>query len=97
MDAENSNRHTTSQLTAGLGIRQPDLLTDLEVIVYLRLDTDGRNSAERLRNLIRRQGLPVIRRGKLRLFRRVAIDAWLDAGQRGKQRIPRASSLHTTG
>jgi Helix-turn-helix domain len=56
----------------------PDLLTALEAIIYLRLNEDDRDPVERLRNLIRRQGLPQIRRGKLRLFRRSAIDAWLD-------------------
>ena len=90
MDPENRNTPATAPPTESLGIRQPDLLTVPEVISYLRLDTDGRNSIERLRNLIRRHSLPVIRRGKLRLFRRVAIDVWLDAGQRGKQRTPRA-------
>jgi len=68
------------------GTTQTELLTAAETITYLRLDTDQRNPAERLRNLIRRQGLPVIRRGTLRLFRRSAIDAWLDAGQRGRFR-----------
>ena len=62
---------------------QAEFLTASEVIELLRLGTDDRNPSERLRNLIRRHGLPVIRRGKLRLFRRSAIDAWLDDGQRG--------------
>lgn len=57
----------------------PALLTPAEVIGYLRLDTDGRDPAERLRNLIRRHGLPTIKRGRLQLFRRSAVDAWLDA------------------
>jgi hypothetical protein len=56
----------------------PELLTDTDAIQYLRLDVDERNPAERLRNLVRRQGLPVIRKGKLRLYRRSAIDAWLN-------------------
>ena len=53
-------------------------LTPEEAITYLRLDADKRNPVERLRNLIRRQGLPVIRRGRLQLFRKTAIDDWLD-------------------
>jgi excisionase family DNA binding protein len=53
------------------------LLTAEELIAYLRLDTEG-NPAERLRNLIRRQGLPVIRRGQLLRFRKSAVDQWLD-------------------
>jgi hypothetical protein len=56
----------------------PDLLTAAETIRYLRLDTDNRDPAERLRNLVRRQRLPCIRRGRLLLFRKSAIDAWLD-------------------
>ena len=36
-------------------ITGPELLTAAEVAIYLRLD--GKNSAERLRNLIRRQVL----------------------------------------
>jgi excisionase family DNA binding protein len=61
-------------------------MTDAETIAYLRLDADGRDPAERLRNLVRRQGLPVIRRGRLRLFRRSDVDAWLD-GTWSKNRI----------
>lgn len=61
----------------------PELLTACETIKYLRLDVDDRNPGERLRNLVRRQGLPTIRRGKLRLFRRSAIDAWLDGSASG--------------
>jgi len=62
----------------------PELLTPQEAIIYLRLDADGGNSAVRLRNLIRRQRLPVLKRGRLRLFRRTAIDAWLDGLKTGK-------------
>lgn len=60
----------------------PPLLTATETIAYLRLDADERDPAERLRNLIRRQRLPCIRRGRLLLFRRAAVDAWLDTGGR---------------
>lgn len=72
----------SAELPNGRGIAAPpawpDLLTAGEAITYLRLDVDNRNPAERLRNLIRRHGLPAIRRGRLLLFRRSAVDAWLD-------------------
>jgi excisionase family DNA binding protein len=53
------------------------LMTASEAIAYLRLDVDDRNPAERLRNLVRRQRLPCVRRGRLILFSRTAVDAWL--------------------
>jgi hypothetical protein len=56
----------------------PAMMTADETITYLRLADDDRDPAERLRNLVRRQGLPLVKRGKLRLFRRAAVDAWLD-------------------
>lgn len=59
----------------------PELLTAEEVITYLRLDTGRGNPAERLRSLIRRQQLPVLKRGHVIRFRRSEIDAWL-AGER---------------
>jgi hypothetical protein len=59
----------------------PELLTADETIRYLRLDADERDPAERLRNLVRRQRLPSIRRGRLLLFRRSAIDTWLDGAR----------------
>lgn len=59
----------------------PTYLTATEAIEYLRLNTDNRDPAERLRNLVRRQGLPCIRRGRLLLFRRSAIDAWASGGK----------------
>jgi hypothetical protein len=69
------------------------LLTAEETIEYLRLGVDARDPAERLRNLIRRQKLPVIHRGRLMLFRRSALDEWLDRkrtttieGSRGRPR-----------
>jgi hypothetical protein len=71
----------------------PALLTEGEVITYLRLDVDERNPRDRLRNLMRRQALPTIRRGRLQLFRKTAIDEWLDGdgattmkGSRGRPR-----------
>jgi hypothetical protein len=71
----------------------PELLTPAEAIEYLRLDADGCDAAERLRNLVRRQGLPVIRRGRLQRFRRSAIDTWLDGGQRSGRRISNPARL----
>lgn len=56
----------------------PELLTAEEAISYLRLDVDERDPHERLRNLVRRQGLPQCRRGRLVLYRKAAIDAWVD-------------------
>jgi hypothetical protein len=61
----------------------PALMTAAEAIEYLRLNADERDPAERLRNLWRHHGLPRIRRGRLLLFRRSAVDAWLD-GKRWK-------------
>ncbi|MGI8981629.1 MAG: helix-turn-helix domain-containing protein [Pirellulaceae bacterium] len=59
----------------------PELMTPEETAAYLRLDAKDGNPKERLRNLIRRQRLPVASRGRLRLFRRTAVDAWLDGGR----------------
>lgn len=61
-----------------------ELMTPLETVVYLRLDDgcDEKQSLERLRNLCRRQRLPMLKRGRLRLFRRSAIDSWLEKGAR---------------
>ncbi|MGA2059098.1 MAG: helix-turn-helix domain-containing protein [Thermoguttaceae bacterium] len=57
------------------------LMTEDELIAYLRLDADDRKPLDRLRNLIRRQRLPVIHRGRLLLFRKTAIDEWLQEKQ----------------
>jgi excisionase family DNA binding protein len=62
-----------------------DLLTLLEVIELLRLDADGGDAKERLRNLIRRQGLPVIRAGRFVRFRRGDVEAWLEGKRRGRR------------
>ena len=62
----------------------PEVLTQEDLIRYLRLDVDDRDPVERVRNLIRYQGLPVARRGRLLLFRKAAIDAWLDVPPRGR-------------
>jgi hypothetical protein len=60
----------------------PEMLTQEDLIRYLRLDVDDRDPVERVRNLIRYQGLPVTRRGRLLLFRKVAVDQWLDVPPR---------------
>ncbi|MFO0897588.1 MAG: hypothetical protein U0836_09220 [Pirellulales bacterium] len=64
---------------------QPYLTAD-ECVVYLRLDVGGDNPRERLRNLVRRQGLPVLKRGRLQLFAREAVDAWLRGERFGSKR-----------
>jgi hypothetical protein len=55
-----------------------EILTKEDVIRLLRLDDGGGNAGERLRNLVRRQGLPVVRVGRMIRFRRSAIEKWLD-------------------
>ena len=69
----------------------PELLTPLEAIAYLRLDAEGGNAAERLRNLVRRQRLPVLKRGRFQRYRRSEIDAWLERVRvvRGSTQAPR--------
>ncbi len=62
-----------------------DLMTPEETIAYLLLDREGGDAKERLRNLVRRQRLPRIQRGRLVRFRRSAIDAWLAAGDKGRK------------
>jgi len=62
----------------------PEMMTQEDLIRYLRLDVDERNPVERVRNLIRYQGLPVTRRGRLLLFRKTSVDEWLDVPARGK-------------
>jgi hypothetical protein len=63
----------------------PSLLTRDELISYLRLDVDERDPAERLRNLVRRQGLPAIKRGRLQLFKLADVNAWLDGTLKNKR------------
>lgn len=63
----------------------PDLMTADEAIRYLRLDADDRDPAERLRSLTRYQGLPRLKRGRLILYRRSEVDAWLN-GERAKRK-----------
>lgn len=63
----------------------PDLMTVGETIVYLRLDVDGRDAHERLRSLVRYQGLPRLKRGRLILYRRADIDAWLSGETSGRR------------
>lgn len=72
----------------------PDLLTPQEAIQYLRLDAEPGDANERLRNLIRRHRLPVLRRGRLKLFRKESIDGWL-SGRSGSDRASRKQSAGT--
>lgn len=75
----------------------PEMLTQDDLIRYLRLDVDDRDPVERVRNLMRYQGLPVIRRGRLLLFRKTAVDNWLDVPARGKyarRRLGRGASAN---
>ncbi len=58
-----------------------ELMTRDELIGYLKLDAEGGDPTERVRNLIRRHGLPVLRCGRLLRFRRSHVDQWL-AGER---------------
>jgi hypothetical protein len=62
----------------------PEMMTQEDLIRYLRLDVDDRDPVERVRNLVRYQGLPVTRRGRLLLFRKTAVDEWLDVPARRK-------------
>jgi hypothetical protein len=65
-----------------------DFLTEQEAIAYLKLDGMAGNARERMRNLIRRKGLPYyeLARG-LRQYRKAELDAWR-ASQRQGPRIP---------
>lgn len=67
-------------------------MTAAETITLLRLDAEPGDSGERLRNLIRRQQLPVLRRGRLQLFKREEIDAWL-RGERVSRKIQHPARL----
>ena len=62
-----------------------DYMSDDEVIDFLRLG-GRRNPKEALRNLIRRHGLPVIKRGGFQWFHRPAVEAWLLEAQRSRGR-----------
>jgi hypothetical protein len=73
----------------------PEMMIAPEVIAYLRLDADERDAVWRLRNLIRAHGLPVIKRGRLQLFRKSAIDAWLEAKPRISRKRRRPARLQT--
>jgi hypothetical protein len=78
----------------------PEMMTQEDLIRYLRLDVDERNPAERVRNLIRHQGLPVTRRGRLLLFRKTAVDKWLDVPPRrsyARSRLGRGVPAKSTG
>lgn len=70
----------------------PEVMTDVEVCQYLRLDTihDSPASAKRTLRFIRRtDGLPDLGRIANRvLFRRAAVDAWLVEREQRESRIP---------
>ncbi len=70
----------------------PEVMTDIEVCLYLRLDAvhDSPASAKRtLRYIRRNDGLPDLGRIANRvLFRRAAVDAWLASRERVEPRIP---------
>ncbi len=74
-------RRSLGRASIGVLDVERELMTADEAIEYLRLNADGRDAKERLRNLVRRQRLPMIRRGRLQLFRKAAIDAWLDGNR----------------
>ena len=74
----------------------PEVMTADEVIRYLRLDVDGRDPAERLRNLIRRQGLPDVRRGRLQVFVKAAVDRWLEERSRSNYAVGRSGGVRPT-
>lgn len=61
------------------------LMTDSDMIAYLRLAEDGKDGSERLRNLCRRHGLPHKKRAGRRWFRRSEVDQWLDAAHVGRR------------
>ena len=63
-----------------------DWLTEDEAIVYFKLDQLKGNAKERMRNLIRRKGLPYyeLARG-IRQYRRDELDAWREQQKRGPQ------------
>lgn len=74
----------------------PEIMTAEETIHYLRLDVDGRDPGERLRNLVRRQGLPMTRRGRLQVFRKTAVDQWLDVQGRSNYAGGRSGGVRPT-
>lgn len=67
-----------------------DWLTEVEAIAYLKLDGMKGDAKERMRNLIRRKGLPYyeLARG-LRQYRRTELEAWRNEQRQG----PRSSDL----
>jgi len=78
----------------------PEMMTQEDLIRYLRLGVDDRDPVERVRNLIRHQRLPVIRRGRLLLFRKTAVDEWLDVPARAnyaRRRLGRGAPAKSSG
>lgn len=78
----------------------PEMMTQEDLIRYLRLDVDERDPVERMRNLIRHQALPVTRRGRLLLFRKTAVDSWLEVPARAnyaRRRLGRGAPAKLNG
>lgn len=91
---QNNVSHASAAADQPPGIQPlPELLTAPETIAYLRLDIGEADPNERLRNLVRRHGLPAIKRGHLLLFRRSVVDEWLAAGQKNTRRITNLARL----
>ena len=71
--------------------RWPEVMTDIEVCQYLRLDQQHQcpASAKRsLRYIRRTRGLPSIGRlGSKILFRKAAVDLWLAANETGGSNV----------
>ena len=61
-----------------------DWLTEPEAIAYLKLNAMKGDGKERMRNLIRRKGLPYyeLARG-IRQYRRSELDAWRNSQRQG--------------
>jgi hypothetical protein len=65
-----------------------DWLSETEAITYLKLDALKGDARERMRNLIRRRGLPFyeLARG-LRQYRRTELDAWRNEQRQGPRML----------
>jgi hypothetical protein len=65
-----------------------DWRSETEAITYLKLDALKGDARERMRNLIRRRGLPFyeLARG-LRQYRRTELDAWRNEQRQGPRML----------
>ncbi len=79
----------------------PEVMTDIEVCQYLRLDQQHESpaSAKRsLRHIRRTRGLPDVGRlGSKVLFRKTAVDAWLEAQERESVATATAGTVDNEG